>query len=186
MPESVDLHKSGLRCLSRLAALHSNETIAAHSTLPIKQTLFKAACLALFSSFWSNVMGTMALAHTHQMITASAKAALTFYNVEFKSIVKSASDASQFEQLTVPNNDPSLFLSFIGVIMLEGAQFAPTTYQAFKLIVALIHQQATIFCSRSVAPILNNDRLYITGAGEYLEPGVFILDPWGLIVYNYY
>jgi hypothetical protein len=32
---------------------------------------------------------------------------------------------------------------------LEGAQFAPTTYQAFKLIVALIYQQATIFCGRS-------------------------------------
>jgi hypothetical protein len=82
-------------------------------------------------------------------ITASAKAALTFFNIEFKLIVKSASDASRFEQLTVPNNDPSLFLSFIGVIILEGAQFAPTTYQAFELIVALIHQQATIFCGRS-------------------------------------
>ena len=37
----------------------------------------------------------------------------------------------------------------------------------------------------SVAPILNNARLYITGAGEYLEPGLFILDPWGFIVYNF-
>ncbi len=37
----------------------------------------------------------------------------------------------------------------------------------------------------SVAPILNNDQLYITGAGEYLEPGLFILDPWGFIVYNF-
>ncbi len=80
----------------------------------------------------------IALACTHQMITASAKAALTFFNVKFKLIVKSASDATRFEQLTVPNNDPSLFLSFIGVIILEGAQFAPT-----------IHQQATIFCGRS-------------------------------------
>jgi len=33
MPEPVDLHSSGLRCLSHLAALHSSETIAAHSTL---------------------------------------------------------------------------------------------------------------------------------------------------------
>ncbi len=65
-------------------------------------------------------------------ITASAKATLTVFNVEFKLIVKSASDGSHFEQLTVPNNDPSLFLSFIGVMILEGAQFAPTTYQAFE------------------------------------------------------
>ncbi len=26
---------------------------------------------------------------------------------------------------------------------------------------------------------------YITGADEYLEPGLFILDPWGFIVYNF-
>ncbi len=32
MPESVDLHSSGLRRSSRLAALHSSETITAHST----------------------------------------------------------------------------------------------------------------------------------------------------------
>jgi len=32
MPESVDLHSSGLQRSSRLAALHSSETIAAHST----------------------------------------------------------------------------------------------------------------------------------------------------------
>ena len=32
MPESVDLHSSGLRRSSRLAALHSSETIEAHST----------------------------------------------------------------------------------------------------------------------------------------------------------
>jgi hypothetical protein len=94
-------------------------------------------------------MGMMALVHTHQMITAPAKAALTIFNVKFKLIVRSASDASRFEQITVPNNNPSLFLSFIGVIILEGAQFAPTTYQAFELIAASIHQQATIFCSRS-------------------------------------
>ncbi len=39
--------------------------------------------------------------------------------------------------------------------------------------------------SGSVAPILNDDRLYITGAGEYLEPGLLILDPWVFIVYNF-
>ncbi len=83
------------------------------------------------------------------MITASAKAGSTFFNIKFKLIVKSASDASRFEQCTVPNNDPSLFLSFIGVLILKGARFVPTTYQAVELIVALIHQQATIFCGRS-------------------------------------
>ncbi len=36
----------------------------------------------------------------------------------------------------------------------------------------------------SVAPVLNNDQLYIMGPGEYLEPGLFILDPWGFIMYN--
>jgi hypothetical protein len=51
MPQSVDLHKSGLWRSSCLAALHLNETTAAHSTLPIKHTSFKMACLALFSSF---------------------------------------------------------------------------------------------------------------------------------------
>ncbi len=40
-------------------------------------------------------------------------------------------------------------------------------------------------CPRTVTPILNNARLYITGAGEYLEPGLFILDSWGFIVYNF-
>ncbi len=149
MSKSADLQKSGLWRSSRLAALHLNETITAHSTLPIKQTPHKVACLALFSLFCSNDMGTIALAHTHQMITASAKAALTFFNVEFKLVVKSDSDASCFEQFPVPNNDPSLFLSFIGVIILEGAHFAPTTYQAFELIVASIHQQVTIFYGRS-------------------------------------
>jgi hypothetical protein len=83
------------------------------------------------------------------MITASAKAALTFFNLKFKLIVKSASDASSFEQLTVPNNDPSLFLNFVGVLISEGAQVTQITYQASELIVALIHQQATIFCGRS-------------------------------------
>jgi hypothetical protein len=33
MPESVDLHKSGLWCLLHLAALHSSEPIASHSTI---------------------------------------------------------------------------------------------------------------------------------------------------------
>jgi hypothetical protein len=37
----------------------------------------------------------------------------------------------------------------------------------------------------SVAPDLNNARLYITGASEYLEPGLSILDPWGFIVNNF-
>jgi hypothetical protein len=60
MPESVNLHSSGLRRSSRLAALHSSETIEPHSTLsetiepnsklPIKRGFLKAACLALFSS----------------------------------------------------------------------------------------------------------------------------------------
>ncbi len=36
MPESVDLQSSGLQCSSHLVALHSSETIEAHSTLPIK------------------------------------------------------------------------------------------------------------------------------------------------------
>jgi hypothetical protein len=65
MLESVDLHKSGLRRSSHPAALHLNETIAVHSTLPIKHTPFKAACLALFSLFCSYGMGRLALAHTH-------------------------------------------------------------------------------------------------------------------------
>jgi hypothetical protein len=77
MPESVDLHKSGLQHLSRLAALHSNETITAHSTLPIKHTLFKTACLALFSLFCSYGMGMVALAHTHQMIAMQRPSLLT-------------------------------------------------------------------------------------------------------------
>jgi hypothetical protein len=63
MPESVDLHSSGLWRSSRLATLHSSETIKAHSTssetlkphskLPIKQGFLKAACLALFSSIYA-------------------------------------------------------------------------------------------------------------------------------------
>jgi hypothetical protein len=38
---------------------------------------------------------------------------------------------------------------------------------------------------RPVAPILNNARLYKTGPGEYLEPGLFKVDPWGFIEYNF-
>jgi hypothetical protein len=136
MPKSVDLHKSGLWRSSCLAALHSNETIADHSTLPIKQTPLKAPCLALFSLLCSYGMGTIALVHTHQTITASAKAALTYFNVKFKLIVKSASDASRFGQLPVANNAPSLSLKLIGKSILEGALFAVTTLQAFKYIVA--------------------------------------------------
>jgi hypothetical protein len=74
MPESVDLHKSGLWRLSRLVALHSNETIVAHSTLPINHTPFKLACLALFSLFCSYGMGTIALANNYH-----ANAFLTYY-----------------------------------------------------------------------------------------------------------
>ncbi len=37
----------------------------------------------------------------------------------------------------------------------------------------------------SVAPVLNYTRLYKTSPGEYLEPGLFKLDPWGFIVYNF-
>ncbi len=34
----------------------------------------------------------------------------------------------------------------------------------------------------SVTPILNNDQLYVVmGPGEYLEPSLFILDPWGFV-----
>jgi hypothetical protein len=36
----------------------------------------------------------------------------------------------------------------------------------------------------AVMPVLNNDQLNIMGAGEYLEPGLFILDPNVFIVYN--
>jgi hypothetical protein len=77
MPESVDPHKSGLWRSSHLAALHSNETIAAYSTLPIKHTPFKVACLMLFSWFCSYCMGTMALAYTHQMIATKLPSFLT-------------------------------------------------------------------------------------------------------------
>jgi hypothetical protein len=38
---------------------------------------------------------------------------------------------------------------------------------------------------RCVAPVLNNTSLYKTGAGEYLEPGLFNFDLWGFIVYNF-
>jgi hypothetical protein len=80
MPESVDLHSSGLRRLSRLVALHSSETIEAHSTsskkikphskLPIKRGFLKAACLALFSSICAYGTAT-ALVHSHQSIAKS-------------------------------------------------------------------------------------------------------------------
>ncbi len=29
------------------------------------------------------------------------------------------------------------------------------------------------------------DFIYLTGTGEYLEPSLFILDPWGFIAYNF-
>jgi hypothetical protein len=58
-------------------ALHSNETITAHSTLPIKHTPFKVACLALFNLFCSYGMGTIALVHTHQMIAMQMPSLLT-------------------------------------------------------------------------------------------------------------
>ncbi len=77
MPKSVDLHKSGRWRLSRLVALHLNETIAAHSTLSIKHTPFKVACLALFSLFCSYEMGMIALVHTHQMIPRQMHSFLT-------------------------------------------------------------------------------------------------------------
>ncbi len=77
VPESVDLHKSGLRCSSCLATLHSNETITTHSTLSIKHTPFKASCLVLFSSFCSYRMGTIALVHTHQTIATQMPSLLT-------------------------------------------------------------------------------------------------------------
>jgi hypothetical protein len=53
---------------------------------------------------------------------------------------------------------------------------------------AMTPNQIVIFVEtihhRIVAPILNNDRLYIMGPGEYLEPCLFILDSWGFIMYN--
>jgi hypothetical protein len=76
MPEPVDLHSSGLQRLSRLAALHSSETIEAHSTLPIKEGSLKAACLALFSSF-SAYATTTVLVHSHQTIATTKPSLLT-------------------------------------------------------------------------------------------------------------
>ncbi len=76
MPESVDLHSSGLWRSSHLAALHSSETIKAHSTLPIKQGFLKAACLALFSSFCPYGT-TTALVHSHQTIAKPKPSLLT-------------------------------------------------------------------------------------------------------------
>jgi hypothetical protein len=63
MPVPVDLHGSGLRHLSRLAELHSSDTIAAHSTKSIKQSFYKVAALALFSLLCAYGMTTTALVH---------------------------------------------------------------------------------------------------------------------------
>ncbi len=57
-------------------ALHSSETIEAHSTLPIKQGFLKAACLALFSSFCAYGT-TTALVHFHQTIAKPKPSLLT-------------------------------------------------------------------------------------------------------------
>ncbi len=70
MPESVDLHSSGLWCSSHLAALYLSETIKTHSTLSIKQGFLKAACLALFSSF-SAYGTTTVLVHAHQTVATT-------------------------------------------------------------------------------------------------------------------
>jgi hypothetical protein len=51
--------------------------IAAHSTLPIKHTPLKVACLALFSSICSYGMGMMTLVHTHQTIAMRMPSLLT-------------------------------------------------------------------------------------------------------------
>jgi hypothetical protein len=76
MPESVNIHSSGLQRLPSLGALHSSETIEAHSTLPIKQGFLKAACLALFSSFCAYGT-TTALVHSHQTIAKPKPSLLT-------------------------------------------------------------------------------------------------------------
>jgi hypothetical protein len=76
MPESVNLHSSGLQRSSRLAALNLSETIKAHSTLPIKQDFIKAACLALFSLFCA--YGTMpVLVQSHETIVTPKPSLLT-------------------------------------------------------------------------------------------------------------
>jgi hypothetical protein len=62
---------------------------------------------------------------------------LTLFNIKLNLIVKSASDASRFEQLPVANNILSLSLKLIGKSILEGALFSPTTLQAFEYIGAL-------------------------------------------------
>jgi hypothetical protein len=56
----------------------------------------------------------------------------------FKLVVASVTKeySKGLTQLPVANNVPSLSLKFISKSILEGAQFAPTTFQAFKLIVA--------------------------------------------------
>ena len=73
-----------------------------------------------------------------------------------------------FEQWCKPLNDKALT---------NGFAMTPNQIVIF---VETIHH-------RIVAPILNNDRLYIMGPGEYLGPGLFILDPWGFIwiIHNY-
>jgi hypothetical protein len=87
MPESVDLHSSGLQRLSRLVALHLSETIKAHSTLPIKQGFLKEACLALFSSFCAYGTRTV-LVHSHQTLPQqSLPSLLPQSTVVFESIL---------------------------------------------------------------------------------------------------
>jgi hypothetical protein len=76
MLESVNLHSSGLRRLSRLAALHLSETIKAHSTLPIKQGFLKVACLAQLSLFSAYDTMTV-LVHAHQTIARTNPSLLT-------------------------------------------------------------------------------------------------------------
>jgi hypothetical protein len=95
MPQSVDLHSSGLRRSSRLAASHSSETIEAHSTSsktiepcstssetikphskPIKQGFLKAASLALFSSICAYGTTTV-LVHPYQTIAKPKPSLLT-------------------------------------------------------------------------------------------------------------
>ncbi len=76
MPESVNLHSSGLGRLSCLVALHLSETIEALSTQPIKQGFLKVACLAQFSLFCACVIRTL-LVHYHQTIATYKTSLLT-------------------------------------------------------------------------------------------------------------
>jgi hypothetical protein len=59
----------------------------------------------------------------------------TTFKLVVASVTKQHSKGST--QLSVTNNVPSLSLKLIGKLILEEALFAPTTFQAFKLIVAL-------------------------------------------------